>query len=137
MTVKLGKLTLFCDGASRGNPGPASYGFVLLDGDKVVWEEGGVLGIQTNNVAEYTGLIRGLEKCLLLGGTQLTVKTDSQLMVRQISGQYKMKSPHLQPLLKRVKELLRELEQVEVLHIPREENKLADALANEALDNNF
>jgi len=128
------KYILYCDGASRGNPGPASYGFVLFCDDEIVAQEGGRLGITTNNVAEYEGLIRGLQRSLQLGVSALTVKCDSELMVRQISGEYKVKSALLLPLFQKVRRLLEKMEAATVKHIPREENQLADSLANQALD---
>ncbi len=127
-------LTLFCDGASRGNPGPGSYGFVIYENGILISKEGRALGSVTNNVAEYAGLIQGLVKCIALEATQLTVKSDSQVLVRQLNGQYKVKAPHLQELVREAKELLKNFNSVQILHIPREENKEADRVANAALD---
>lgn len=128
-------LELYCDGASRGNPGPAAYGFVVFSGGEVVAEEGKCLGITTNNVAEYEALIRGLERCRTLGGNEVVVRADSELMVRQLNGQYKVRSPHLVPLFEKARQLLRSFPRSRVLHVRREENSHADALANKALDN--
>ncbi len=127
-------MELFCDGASRGNPGPASYGFVLIENGEVVVQEGRKIGTHTNNVAEYQGLIHGVKKALEIGVTELVVKCDSELMVRQLSGRYKVKAPHLLPLFKEAKEALAKFKKVDVRHVRREENTLADALANQALD---
>lgn len=128
------KLTLFCDGASRGNPGPSSYGFVIYENENIVAEVGRKIGPTTNNVAEYEGVINGLEKCHELHATEVVIKSDSQLLVRQLKGEYKVKAPHLLPLVERAQKLLKTFEKVQFLHIPREENKTADRLANWALD---
>lgn len=127
-------LILYCDGASRGNPGPGAYGFVIMQGEDVVFSEGARMGIVTNNVAEYEGLLKGLEKSIELGATQITVRSDSQLLVRQLNGQYKVKAPHIIPLVQKARRLLVQFKKVEILHIPREQNSMADALCNEALD---
>lgn len=127
-------MVLFCDGASRGNPGPASYGFVLIENGEIVVQEGRKIGLHTNNVAEYQGLIHGVKKALSLGVTELTVKCDSELMVRQLNGRYKVKAPHLIPLFQEARQALGQFRKVEVVHVRREENTLADALANQALD---
>lgn len=128
------KLILYCDGASRGNPGPASYGFVILENGSVIDRGLGRLGTVTNNVAEYQGLLHALVRCQELGATEVVIRSDSQLMVRQLLGQYKIKSPGLIPLFQKAKELLTHFSRFYAEHVPREENKLADALANEALD---
>jgi ribonuclease HI len=127
-------MMLFCDGASRGNPGPASYGFVIFQDDEIIAQQGGCLGITTNNVAEYEGLVRGLQKCLSLGAKELTVKSDSELLVRQLNGIYRVKAPHLAPLFGQASQLIKQFGKVSIVHVPRAENKLADALANLALD---
>jgi ribonuclease HI len=85
-------------------------------------------------VAEYEGLLKGLEKSIELGATELTIKSDSQLLVRQLNGQYKVKAPHIIPLVQKAKKLLVQFKKVEITHIPREQNSMADALCNEALD---
>ncbi len=132
---KLVHLTLFCDGASRGNPGPAAYGFAVVDDSgKQVASAGAKLGIATNNTAEYQALLEGLKKCRELGAKNVTVKSDSELLVRQLGGAYKVRSEHLIPLYLEARELLKAFARTEVLHIPREENTVADTLANEALD---
>lgn len=125
---------LFCDGASRGNPGPAAYGFVIFRSGEIVAKKGGCLGVTTNNVAEYEGLVRGLAECVEIGASEVTVKSDSELMVRQLNGRYRVKAPQLLPLFERANELLKRFQSFKVMHIPRAENKIADALANEALD---
>lgn len=127
-------MILYCDGASRGNPGPGAYGFVLLSEKEIVFSQGARMGVVTNNVAEYEGLLKGLEKSLELGATEIAVRSDSQLLVRQLLGEYKVKAPHIIPLVEKAKMLLSRFKQVDIAHIPREENSLADALCNEALD---
>ncbi len=129
------KVTIFADGGSRGNPGPAASGAVLTDeqGD-VLREVGTFLGVTTNNVAEWTGLITGLEAALDLGATDVTVRLDSELVVKQLSGQYRVKHPGLVPLHAKAKTLLRRFERTDVGHVPRKQNAAADALVNQTLD---
>jgi ribonuclease HI len=123
------------DGAARGNPGPAGIGVVLSDSDgNVVKEVAEPLGITTNNVAEYTSLIRALEEARGLGCRRIRVFTDSELMARQISGQYAVKAVHLQPLYLRAKALLREFDSASVTHTRRENNRHADRLSNLGAD---
>ncbi len=128
------KVTLYCDGACRGNPGPSSYGFVVLAGKTLVAEGKGLLGEMTNNVAEYSALLHGLKRCRSLGATDVTVKADSELMIRQMNGDYKVRAPQLVPLFHKAKILALQFRKVTFVHVPREENSHADALANEALD---
>ena len=127
--------TLFADGGSRGNPGPAASGAVLVSpaGD-VLQEVGYFLGTATNNVAEWTALELGLQAALDRGVRRLAVRMDSELVVKQISGEYRVKHPDLQPLHRRVSALLRKFEHVEVRHVRRKENALADAVVNRVLD---
>ena len=126
---------LFTDGASRGNPGEAGAGSVLLDGDgQELATRSSYLGQCTNNVAEYKALILGLQSALELGCAKLEIFLDSQLIVRQIQGQYKVKHPTLKPLFVEVKELLTKIDSWSVAHVPREQNKRADALANRGID---
>lgn len=126
---------LYCDGASRGNPGPASYGFSLLDpGGRPVVEAGKTLGVTTNNVAEYEGLVAGLEAALREGVRDLEVRLDSLLLVRQVMGEYRVKAPGLKALHRRAVGLLTRFDRATIGHIPREQNARADALANAALD---
>lgn len=124
---------LFADGASRGNPGPAGAGFVLLAPDgRPVCEKAVPLGRTTNNVAEYEALRLGLEEALARGAKALRVRLDSQLVVRQLSGQYQVKSPQLGELHAKVKQLLNKLAWHDIVHIEREANRAADSLANQA-----
>ncbi|MCE9590424.1 MAG: ribonuclease HI family protein [Planctomycetes bacterium] len=127
--------TLNIDGGSRGNPGPAACGVVLRDGDgKTVHEAGYFLGRTTNNVAEYSGLLRGLEAALAMGVKELSILSDSELMVRQITGDYRVKSPDLKPLYDDARRLLARLGAWKIGHVYREGNGRADELANRAMD---
>jgi ribonuclease HI len=123
------------DGAARGNPGPAGIGVVLADVDgNVIKEIAEPLGRTTNNVAEYSALIRALEEARGLGCSRISVFTDSELMARQISGQYRVKTEHLFPLYQRVMLLLTCFDRATVTHVRRELNKRADALSNIGAD---
>lgn len=129
------KATMFADGGSRGNPGPAASGAVLFGEDgEVLREVGTYLGVATNNVAEWTGLVTGLEAALDLGVDDLAVRLDSELVVKQISGAYRVKHEGLIPLHAKAKALLRKFARVDVQHVRRKENAAADALVNQVLD---
>jgi ribonuclease HI len=126
---------LHCDGASRGNPGPAGAGVVLHDPQgHLQVNRGRYLGETTNNVAEYQALLLGLAEARRLGVKKLQVLADSELMVRQLNGRYRVKSPHLIPLWRQALESLQQFDAYTVAHVPREENRLADAAANRAID---
>lgn len=128
-------MILYTDGAARGNPGPAGIGVVLSAPDgTVVAELAEYLGELTNNQAEYRALIAGLEKALTMGATTIRIRADSELMVRQLNGEYKVKNEGIRPLFNQVKGLLSRLERYTINHIPRELNAHADALANKAID---
>lgn len=130
-----GRVVLRTDGASRGNPGPAAIGYVLVDGaGQELAAEGRYIGRTTNNEAEYQALIAGLEKAGALGVRQLDIRMDSELVVLQLQGRYRVRTPHLVPLYERVRRLLAGFEAVNVRHVRRAENSRADALANQALD---
>ena len=123
------------DGASRGNPGPAAYAVVMRDpAGHVVLELAKKLGRETNNVAEYYALLAALDYAASHGLRALRIRSDSELLVRQIQGRYKVKSAHLRPLHERAQKLARQLEYFAIEHVPREMNRDADALANAALD---
>jgi ribonuclease HI len=123
------------DGASRGNPGPASYAVVIRDASgQVVLELGKQIGRTTNNVAEYYALLAALDYSTNQGIKALRIRSDSELLVRQMQGRYKVKSPDLKPLFERASKLARQLEYFVIEHVPRERNRDADALANIALD---
>jgi probable phosphoglycerate mutase len=124
------------DGGSRGNPGTAGYGAVVLDADtgELLAERMGALGITTNNVAEYQGLIAGLTAAAELGADEVEVRMDSKLVVEQMSGRWQIKHPGLRPLAAEAAKLVRRFRSVTFGWIPRERNKRADALANRAMD---
>jgi ribonuclease HI len=123
------------DGASRGNPGPASYAVVLRDPEgKIVLELAKNIGRETNNVAEYFALLAALDYATMHGIGSLRIRSDSELLVRQMQGVYKVKSPDLKPLQERAAKLARQLQYFAIEHVRRELNKDADALANVALD---
>jgi ribonuclease HI len=135
MTLEPDTWVTYSDGASRGNPGPASYGAVVIDPSGTVLQEiSEPLGITTNNIAEYRGLIAALESALELGARRIEARMDSELLVRQAVGRYKVKNPGLIPLHKQVLDLSRRFNSIEFKHVRRELNKHADALANQALD---
>lgn len=128
------KYLIYSDGASKGNPGDAGIGVVISDDEGTpVREIGEYIGTTTNNVAEYKALIRGLQECLDLGATAVEISTDSELLARQISGVYKVKSDNLKPLYAEVMSILRRFESVKVSHVMREFNKRADELANQGV----
>ena len=124
------------DGGSRGNPGPAGYGAVVLEPSdgSVLAEAAEAIGRATNNVAEYRGLIAGLDAALAVGATHVDVRMDSKLVVEQMSGRWQIKHPDMKPLALQAKQLVRQFERVTFSWIPRERNKHADRLANEAMD---
>jgi len=121
------------DGASRGNPGEAGFGLLFRAGDQSV-EICGFLGQATNNVAEYAGLVAALSLANKEQLDQLTVYSDSQLLVRQIQGRYKVKAPHLIPFFLKALKLRQQIPKFSIRHVPREENREADLLANLAID---
>jgi ribonuclease HI len=128
-------LIVWCDGAARGNPGPAGAGSQLTTPDgEVVAEISEGLGETTNNVAEYTAAILGLERARELGATDVLLRSDSQLLINQLTGTYKVKTPHLQPLHRKLRELASGFERIRFEHVPRERNAEADRLANEGVD---
>ena len=129
------KARLFTDGGARGNPGPAAYGFVLEAEDgTVLAAEGRAIGVATNNVAEYSGLVAGLRKALELHVPDVEVVSDSELLVKQMRGEYRVKNEALRALFVEASSLARGLQSVEYRHVKRAHNELADRLVNEALD---
>ena len=129
------RLTVYTDGGSRGNPGPAAASFVITDhANNMLIGKAFYLGSTTNNVAEYTGLLKGLEEAGQLGASAITIKSDSELMVRQLNGQYKVKSPALIDLYSSCMELLGGFKSWKIEHVRREYNQTADALVNRSLD---
>jgi ribonuclease HI len=129
------KAKLSTDGGSRGNPGPAAFGYVLEAEDgTVLAAHGERIGVATNNVAEYRGLVAGLEKALELAVPEVEVVSDSELLVRQMNGEYKVKNAALRELSLQAARLAREIGKVSYRAVRREHNELADRLVNEALD---
>jgi len=129
------KARLFTDGGARGNPGPAAYGFVLeADDGTVLAAEGEAIGVATNNVAEYSGLIAGLRRALELHVPEVEVVSDSELLVKQMRGEYKVKNETLRGLSLEAARLARQIGRVTYTAVRREHNELADRLVNEALD---
>jgi len=129
------KLVVHTDGGSRGNPGPAAAGFVIDDAEgQRLLARAFFLGKSTNNVAEYSALVKALEAAKEIGGEQLAVFTDSELMVRQMEGRYRVKSELIRPLFDRAQALVRDLAHCDIIHVRREKNKDADRLVNLALD---
>ncbi|MGB8964641.1 MAG: ribonuclease HI family protein [Candidatus Cybelea sp.] len=127
--------TLFADGGSRGNPGPAASAAVLLEpGGELMEEVGAYLGVATNNVAEWTALVLGLEAAAKRGIRSLAIRLDSELVVKQLRGEYRVKHVALQPLHRRAMRLLRGFDQIDIRHVPRKQNTLADRLVNRVLD---
>ena len=126
---------LFTDGAARGNPGPAGAGAVIVNAQgHIVAKVGKFLGDETNNVAEYMGLILGLKRAKAMGIKELDVLADSELMVKQLNGDYAVKAEHLKPLFDEARALFKAFGEIEIRHIPREENGAADAMSNRAID---
>ena len=141
------KLIIYTDGASRGNPGHAAYGFVIFDENKkLLYQAGKYIGITTNNMAEYTAVLQALKhvkkmesriKNQELGDKQFEIQlfADSKLVAEQLSGRFKVKSSSLKPIIAKIKILAQEMGGVTFSHIPRRQNTLADQMANKALDN--
>ncbi len=129
------RMRVYSDGAARGNPGPAGAGAVLVEpSGQVIDRLGKFLGTQTNNFAEYSGLLLGLRRARDLGVQEVEVYADSELMIRQLGGRYQVKSPSLRPLYEEALELLNGFQRVKLVHVPREMNAAADEMSNRAID---
>ena len=129
------QITAYTDGAARGNPGSASLGLSVENKEGCpIYEEAQAIGVSTNNVAEYKGVYRVLELAVQNKVQELCLKTDSQLVVKQLQGLYKIKAPHLKPLYQKCLNLIDQIDHFSVVHVKREQNKRADELANLALD---
>ncbi|SNS31238.1 probable phosphoglycerate mutase [Granulicella rosea] len=134
-TAKQDWIHAHCDGGSRGNPGPSGFGALVTDAQgKTLAELSEFLGIRTNNFAEYSGLLACLDYALKNGHSRLKVVSDSELMVKQIQGKYKVNSPDLKPLWQEARNRIAKLDAFEISHALRHKNKEADALANQAMD---
>jgi ribonuclease HI len=128
-------IVAYCDGGSRGNPGPAGFGVYIQDSTgKVLAELSQYLGKQTNNFAEYSALLAALEFAIAQGHRSLRVVSDSELMVKQMKGQYRVNSPELRPLYEEARRRVPQLEHFQIQHVLREKNRHADRLANLAMD---
>ena len=135
---KVEELLLYCDGGSRGNPGPSAIGAVVFDASteppELIAEVSECIGVTTNNVAEYKALIAGLEAVAHLRARVVHVRADSLLVIKQLRGEWKVKHANIKPLAAEARALLNNYEVVDLQHVPREENTEADALVNQALD---
>lgn len=127
-------MIMYSDGGARGNPGPGGSGAVLWHDGKIVGRYGRYLGVTTNNQAEYYGLIMGLEQALEQDATELEVRMDSLLIVNQCNGSFKVRDAKLQPLYVKAMGLAQRFQKIGFNHIPREQNKEADAMVNDAVD---
>jgi ribonuclease HI len=134
MTEIKHKTEVYIDGAARGNPGEAGIGVVIKEGRKTLLEVGSYIGKATNNIAEYMALIRGLEEVLLIKKESAKFISDSELLVKQLNGEYRVKNEGLLPLYLHAKELIKKLKHFEITHAYREANKHADKLANRGID---
>ena len=134
--VRVMKVVIEADGGSRGNPGPAGYGAVVWTADRstVLAESKQAIGHATNNVAEYRGLIAGLEEAAKLTATEVAVSMDSKLVVEQMSGRWQIKDPNLRSLARSAQDQARQLGRVSYVWVPRDRNTRADRLANQAMD---
>jgi ribonuclease HI len=136
--VTIDTVEVQCDGGARGNPGPAAIGAVVFDATvdppALLASVSERIGVATSNVAEYEALIAGLKAAQPFGPRCVRVRADSQLMIRQLEGRYRVKAAHLRPLYEEARALLGEFDEVDLGHIPREQNVDADALVNAALD---
>ena len=134
LPIPADRLTLSIDGAARGNPGPAGAGVVVWRGEKVFEEFCKYLGRATNNQAEYQALILALEQALELGAREVMVRSDSELLVKQVLGQYRIKNPELRSLFQQAAALMRRFQRFQIQHVPRAQNAEADRMANRAID---
>ena len=132
-------IKIYCDGGARGNPGPAAYSFIVVENEKVVYKKSRFLGRRTNNFAEYSGVLAALEWLIKksAGLDNVPIFLDSQLAVKQLNGEYKVKSSNLKPLITKIKLLENNMDTKINFHfLPRDKNKLADFLVNKTLDKN-
>jgi ribonuclease HI len=127
-------IEVYIDGAARGNPGPAGIGVVIKDGPKIIEELGAYIGKSTNNIAEYMALIRGLEEVLIRGFKSATFYSDSELLVKQLNGEYKVKHENLVPLHYHILTLIDRMKDFSIKHVTRDKNEHADKMANEGID---
>ena len=134
-TLKNKKVEIFIDGGARGNPGPAGIGVVILDqSGKRIKEVAKYIGETTNNIAEYNALLYGLEEALILRADEITINMDSELVAKQLTGDYRVKDLNIRPLFERALNMLKSFKNFEVRHIDRSKNKEADKLVNKAIN---
>ena len=135
---QVAEVLIYCDGGSRGNPGPSAIGAVVFDPStdppEVLAEVSEYIGVTTNNVAEYKALIAGLEAAAPFGARRVLVRADSKLVIEQVKGTWKVKQPHLVPLRAEAQRLIKGFAESDLRHVPRAQNAAADALVNAALD---
>jgi len=133
--LKNKRIEIYVDGGSRGNPGPSGVGVVILDAaGKRLKEISKYIGETTNNIAEYNALLYGLEEALILRIDEIVVNLDSELVAKQLTGDYRVKDPGLKPLFERAMNMLKSFKSFEIRHIEREKNKEADKLVNRAIN---
>lgn len=132
--MKNKRFSLYTDGAARGNPGPAGIGIIIRDGRKKVKEVYRYIGETTNNIAEYSALLQGLEEAVKMAADEIVVNLDSELVERQLNGEYKVKDPEIKKLFEKVVSTLKNFKYFEIRHIAREKNQDADKLANKAIN---
>jgi ribonuclease HI len=133
--VSTDRVVVHVDGGARGNPGPSGIGVVITDADgRELDRANDYIGVATNNAAEYRAVLLGAERAAALGAREVEVVNDSQLVARQLSGEYRVRSDDLRPLHAQARQALRSFERWSIRSVPREENELADALVNEAID---
>lgn len=129
------RVVIYLDGGARGNPGPAGTGYLIFDEEgRLLAKEGRYIGFTTNNVAEYTALVQALDRARGFEAQEIAIRSDSELVVRQLNRSYKVKDKKLKPLHEQVRILLYPYSKVEIQHVPREENREADELVNRAID---
>lgn len=131
----MGKIEVYIDGASKGNPGESAYGIVIFKNGRIFKKKGDYIGITTNNVAEYFSLIFALIECLNFEKDEIEIKSDSQLLVHQINGKFKVKDEILKILHRIALSLISRYNNIKIVHIKREENEMADKLANSFIEN--
>ncbi len=127
------KLDIYIDGASKGNPGPSGIGVIIMKDGSVIRQIGRFIGPGTNNIAEYTALVHGLQEGLLLKADAVRIRSDSELLCKQLNGSYRVKSPNIAGLYAQAQSLLGGFKEVSIQHIPREQNAHADRLATQAV----
>lgn len=133
--MKNKRLEIYIDGGARGNPGPAGVGVVVLDeSGKRIKDVSKYIGEATNNIAEYSALLYGLEEALILRADEIKINLDSELVAKQITGEYRVKDPNIRPLFERALNMLKSFKNFEVNHIDRSKNKEADKLVNKAIN---